>query len=55
MAPTPKPLDKQYLASTTEKKSNPLDRPADTTSRPDLYTQDLSPSASLVLAFSVDL
>jgi hypothetical protein len=47
MAPTPKPLDKQNLASTTETTT-------DTTSRPDLYPQDLSQSAPLVLAFSVD-
>ena len=50
MAPTPKPRDKQYRASTTEK----MARPADTTSRPDHYSQDLSPSTPLVLAFSVD-
>ena len=48
MAPKPKPLAKLDLAS------NPLARPPDTTNRPDLYSQDLSPSAPLALAFSVD-
>jgi hypothetical protein len=35
-------------------KTNPLTSPPDTTSRPYLYPQNLSPSAQLALSFSVD-
>jgi hypothetical protein len=48
MAPKPKPIAKLDLAS------NPLARPSDTTNRPGLYSQDLSPSAPLALTFSID-